>query len=220
MSIATRLSTAADAGITRIGQIAFLPAAGEWRHRLCHVEDAADAENTGSLECHDGPAAARDLSTWAEDGHYRFTKGELSLKRGWLMRLRSPEELLNALDGFYPAAVSLWLAEKEGRLEIQHLRAKLNRQTGMYRFARDLSDAGAQKLVREVCGPGNCCVKKILWQLDESTPLEDSPATRYDGVVGDDVPRSTAIPLLCREACNHFVAEARKAAKEEKRATA
>jgi hypothetical protein len=57
-------------------------------------------------------------------------------------------------------------------------------------------------------------VKKILWQIDETTPLEDSEASRYEGVVGDIDP-GAAIPLLCREACNHFVAEARKASKAE-----
>jgi hypothetical protein len=84
----------------------------------------------------------------------------------------------------------------------------------MYRFARNLSDAGAQKLVKEVCGPGHCCVKNILWGLDATTPLEDSEASRFDGVVGD-IERAQAIPLRCREACNHFVAEARKASKAE-----
>jgi sirohydrochlorin cobaltochelatase len=123
--------------------------------------------------------------------------------------------LRQALDLFYPAAVGLWLAQEAGLLEAEHLRAKLARQTGMYRFTRDLSGARAQQLVREVCGPGNCCVKKILWQIDADTPLEDSEASRFDGVVGD-VDRSGAIPLLCREACNHFVAEARKAVKETK----
>jgi hypothetical protein len=84
----------------------------------------------------------------------------------------------------------------------------------MYRFARTISDEGAQKLVREICGPAHQCARKILWQLDQDTPLEDSEASRYDGI-----PCSThkdrAIPLLCREACNHFVAETRKAAKAE-----
>jgi sirohydrochlorin cobaltochelatase len=184
---------------------------------LCHIDD--ENGDRSLLEKFDGPAAARDLSTWAEDGHYRFTKGELSLKRGWLLRLSSPQELRQALDHFYPAAIGLSFSQRDGRLEIEHLRDKLNRQTGMYRFARNLSDAGAQRLVREVCGPGHCCVKKILWQIDVNTPLEDSEASRFDGVVGE-INRAEAIPLLCREACNHFVAEARKASKAEQDAKA
>ncbi len=95
---------------------------------------------------------------------------------------------------------------------MQHLRDKLDRQTGMYKFARNLSTEGAQRLVQEVCGPGNCCVKKILWQIDADTPLEDSKASRFPGHLGA---AERSIPLLCREACNHFVAECRKASKKE-----
>ena len=108
----------------------------------------------------------------------------------------------------------LWFSHSHHSLTPVTLRDTLSRQTGMYRFARNLSDAGAQKLVKEVCGPGHCCVKNILWGLDATTPLEDSEASRFDGVVGD-IERAQAIPLRCREACNHFVAEARKASKAE-----
>lgn len=212
MILAERLSQAVANGIRRIGQVAILPDTAGAAFALCHIDD--EAGNLSLLESHDEPAAARAISTWADDGHYRFTKGELTLKRGWLLKLSSAEELRQALDLFYPANIGLHFAAIDGRLEVEHLRDKLNRQTGMYRFARNLSDAGAQALVKEVCGPGNCCVKKILWGLDETTPLEDSEASRFDGVVGD-IDRSQAIPLRCREACNHFVAEARKASKAE-----
>lgn len=213
MKLAERLAEAIAGGIHRIGQIAIRRQDGAYQ--LCHIDD--EASDPSHLERFTDPAAARDLSTWAEDGHYRFTKGELSLRRGWLLELGSADDLRQALDLFYPAATGLWFAAKDGRIRVEHLRDKLNRQTGMYRFARNLSDAGAQRLVREVCGPGNCCVKKILWQIDEDTPLEDSEASRFDGVVGN-IDRRAAIPLLCREACNHFVAEARKASKAEREA--
>lgn len=207
--IRERLATALANGIRQIGQVAILPDTADAAFALCHLDDR---ENLDALEVHRGPAAARDLSTWATDGHYRFTKGELSLRSGWLLLLDDSEELRRALDLFYPAALGLWIAEQDGSLSVQHLRDKLNRQTGMYQFARNLSDAGAQRLVREVCGPGHCCVKKILWQLDADTPLEDSEASRFPGHLDTGIP---AIPLLCREACNHFVAEARKASKAE-----
>ena len=168
----------------------------------------------GGLGIHVGPADARDLSTYAEDGTYRFTKGQVNLKRGWVMVLENERDLLLALDQFYPACVGLFLAQQGGTLEIETLRDKLKRQTGMYRFARSISDAGAQKLVQEVCGPAHQCAKKILWRLDPETPLDDSEASRFNGIPGG-LPESEAIPLLCREACNHFVAECRKAAKAE-----
>ncbi len=212
MILAERLSQAVAYGIRRIGQIAILPDTAGAAFALCHIDD--EAGDFSLLESHDDPAAARTISTWADDGHYRVTKGELTLKRGWLLRLSTADELRQALDLFYPANVGMHFAALDGRLEVEQLRDKLNRQTGMYRFARNLSDAGAQKLVKEVCGPGHCCVKNILWGLDATTPLEDSEASRFDGVVGD-IERAQAIPLRCREACNHFVAEARKASKAE-----
>ena len=212
MKLAERLAAAIAGGVRRIGQVSIEPGKGGHGYLLRHIDD--EGIDPGSLEVHEDPEMARAISTWADDGHYRFTKGELSLVRGWMLVLSSAGQLKQALDLFYPAGVGLWFAQQDGRIEVEHLRTKLNRQTGMYRFARNLSDAGAQQLVTEVCGPGNCCVKKILWRIDETTPLEDSEASRYDGVVGD-IDRAAAIPLLCREACNHFVAEARKASKAE-----
>ena len=97
---------------------------------------------------------------------------------------------------------------------IEDLREKLGRQTGMYRYAGSISDEGAQKLIQKVCGPAHNCAKKILWKLDPETPLDDSEASRFNGIPVN-VPEQKAIPLVCREACNHFVAECRKAAKAE-----
>lgn len=211
MTIAEKLSQALSQGIRFIGQIQ-MTRLDSGEIELRHLEDA-DMPSS-SLENHHGPQAARDISTWAEDGHYRFTKGELSLRRGWCMILRNPEDLRSALESFYPAAIGLWIAQQENRLEVQNLRDKLHRQTGMYRFARNISNAGAQQLVRETCGPAHCCVKKILWQIDSETPLEPSEASRYPGHLPETAPSET-IPLLCREACNHFVAECRKISRKE-----
>ncbi|MGL5018454.1 MAG: DR2241 family protein [Luteolibacter sp.] len=216
MSTAQKLQNLVESGIHRIGEIEIQTNARNGQFILCHHEDVAQSkgENFGGLELHEGPADARDISTYAEDGTYRFTKGQVNLKRGWVMTLASEQDLRLALDQFYPACLNLFLAWQDGSLEIETLRDKLNRQTGMYRFARSISDAGAQKLVQEVCGPAHQCAKKILWQLDLETPLDDSEASRFNGIPGD-IPAQEAIPLLCREACNHFVAECRKAAKAE-----
>lgn len=207
--ITQQLIEAIDNGIRQIGQIVILPETHGAAYALCHLDDR---EKLDSLEIHRDPAVARDISTWAEDGHYRFTKGELSLKKGWLMLLEDARSLRQAIDLLYPAALGLWLADQRGELEVEDLRDKLNRQTGMYRFARNISDEGAQKLVQTVCGPANCCVKDIRWRLDADTPLEDSEASRFEGKLETGIP---AIPLLCREACNHFVAECRKVSKKE-----
>ncbi len=210
MSTALKLRDLLQSGVHRIGELKIQTNVCNHRYAICHFADVG----LGGLQVHTGPADARDLSTYAEDGTYRFTKGQVNLKRGWLMLLANEEDLRLALDQFYPACVGLFIAQQGGVLEIETLRSKLNRQTGMYRFARSISDAGAQQLVQEVCGPAHQCAKKILWQIDADTPLTDSEASRYDGIPGG-VPESEAIPLLCREACNHFVAECRRVAKAE-----
>ena len=216
MSTAIRLRNLLRSGIHRIGELELQRDVYGYPYLICHTADAELSTEPafGGLEHHEGPTNAREISTYSEGGDYRFTKGQVNLKRGWVMTLENEEELRLALDQFYPACVGLFLAQQGGTLEIQSLRDKLNRQTGMYRFARSISDAGAQKLIQEVCGPAHQCAKKILWQLDAETPLDDSEASRFNGVPGN-LPEHEAIPLLCREACNHFVAECRKASKAE-----
>ncbi len=216
MSITSKLEQLLESGVHRIGEIEIQATHPNARFMLSHQLDVALSQQPdfGGLTVYRGPDDAREISTYSEDGAFRFAKAETSLKRGWIMLLETPEELRSALDQFYPAAVGLHLASLEHSLETENLRDKLNRQTGMYRFARTISDRGAQQLVRDVCGPAHQCARKILWQLDADIPLDASEASRFNGIPGD-VPENEAIPLLCREACNHFVAECRKAAKKE-----
>jgi sirohydrochlorin cobaltochelatase len=216
MPITHELHHLIRSGFQRIGELLIQTDVLSHPFIICHHEDSEHSKEPsfGGLKLHNGPAEARDISTYAEEGSYRFTKGQTNLKRGWVMALKDGDELRQALDQFYPAAVGLFLALRDGTLEIENLRQKLNRQTGMYRFARSISDAGAQELVRQVCGPAHQCAKRILWQIDEHTPLDDSEASRYNGIP-DGQTETETIPLLCREACNHFVSECRRVAKEE-----
>jgi hypothetical protein len=220
MGLAEKLGHAIRSGIHRIGEIEIQSFTRQPHYVLSHAADLEKASSPGygELHVHTGPGAARDVSTYAEDGTYRFNKAQVNLRRGWVMLLDSDEDLRSALDQFYPASAGVWFAWQQGELEVQNLRDKLERQTGMYRFTRNISDAAAQKLVRETCGPAHACARRILWRLDAATPLEDSEASRYNGIPGD-VPEEEAIPLLCREACNHFVSECRQAAKAEAEAT-
>lgn len=216
MSVSSKLQELVIGGTRRIGEIEIQTDVSSRIFLLSHWQDAPLARQAdfGGLEVYRDPASAREISTYAEDGTYRFTKGQVNLKRGWVMALESAEELRQALDHFYPACLGLYFALRDDRLEVENLREKLNRQTGMYRFARTISDSGAQELVRAVCGPAHQCAKRILWQIDAKTPLEDSEASRFNGIPGE-VLENEAIPLLCREACNHFVAECRRVAKTE-----
>jgi len=216
MAISDDLQAWLQSGVHRIGEIEILTNLDSYPYALCHWQDADLARELGfgGLEVCASPDAARGISNHDADGAYRFAKGQTNLRRGWLLVLDDLASLRLALDLFYPAALGLYRALKLGTLEVEHLRDKLNRQTGMYRHARNISDAGAQELVTEICGPAHQCAKRILWQLNPETPLADSEASRFDGIP-TPVPAQQAIPLLCREACNHFVAQCRVRAKRE-----
>lgn len=215
-NLAYHLKKLVQSGILQIGQIQIQRDLCEFTYLLHHMddEDLATQPAFGGLDHHHGSGDSRDISTYAEDGEYRFTKGKTNLRRGWIMTLDDEQELLRALDQFYPGCTALFMKHKEGMLPIENLREKLGRQTGMYRYAGTISDKGAQKLIQKVCGPAHNCAKRILWKLDPETPLDDSEASRFNGIPGGAT-EAHAIPLICREACNHFVAECRKAAKAE-----
>jgi len=213
MSTSEKLLQALVSGIHRIGEIEIETIDSIGRFKLCHAKDVERSHKAeGGLTVYEGPAAAREIASHAEDGSYRFLKGQRNLRRGWVMRLASVEELRLALDQFYPACVGLWLARQDGTLEVDHLRDKLQRQSGMYQRVRALGDAALQAQVPLTCSPAIPCAKHLLWQIDAHTPLDPGAASRCRGVP-DDIPAAAAIPLLCREACNHFVAECLAAAK-------
>jgi hypothetical protein len=214
MSNSEKLRHALASGIHRIGEIEIQTLASNQGFKLCHAADVASGGGVAGvgLTVHTGPAAARDIASHAEDGSYRFLKAQCNLRRGWVMHLDSVAELRLALDQFYPACVGLWLAQQAGDLEVEHLRAKLQRQSGMYHRVRALSDAALQSLVERTCHPAIPCARHLLWQIDAATPLQPSAASRCSGLP-EGVAATAAIPLLCREACNHFVAECLTAAK-------
>ena len=60
----------------------------------------------------------------------------------------------------------------------------------MYAVTKKLTDAQAEAVIAGLCGG---CLKRRLW--------------------GNDAPLEPSATLLCHEACNLFVAEARKAVK-------
>jgi len=213
MSLNQNFADALDQGINQIGQLRILTGHHAASFILCHLDDEekVTSGDFSDLTQHDHPDSARKLGLYTPEGEYRFTKGEISLPSGWIILLENMAQLRRALDLFYPASLGLWNAWKKDEIRTQNLRDKLNRQTGMYRHSQNVSDLGAQHLVKTLCGPTNKCVKKILWQLDNDTPLEASEASQFDGTL----PGGKAIPLVCQEACNFFVAQCRKQSKKE-----
>ena len=208
------LRSAIASGVHQIGEIEIRSFDSNGRFKLCHAADVGRLDGSGDddLTIYDGPAGARDIASEAADGSYRFLKAQGNLRRGWVMLLGSVEDLRLALDQFYPACVGLWLAEQDGTLEVEHLRDKLKRQSGMYQRVRGLSDEALQQLVGQTCSGTVPCARKLIWQLDANTPLLPSAASHCSGMP-TGAAAGEAIPLLCREACNHFVAECLAATK-------
>ncbi|MFT3991227.1 MAG: CbiX/SirB N-terminal domain-containing protein [Luteolibacter sp.] len=214
--ISSKLRTLLRAGFHRIGEIEIQNDVYGYPYLLCHHLDLdlSGEGGLGGLELSETPDSARDISTYTEDGTYRFNKSQQNLRRGWVIGLQNEEELRQALDLFYPAALGLYFARQDGTLEVENLRDKLNRQTGMYQRAKNISDPGAQEIVKKIYGPDQESAQKILWRLDSGTPLHESEATRFNGLP-DGITEPSAIPLLSREPSNHLVAEARKIASAE-----
>ncbi len=206
-----------DSGLNRIGEISIIRETRSSDHafRLVHHLDIAGPESTprGELTPYHSPGDAREIVKFNARGEYRPLKTAPDLRRGWELRLADATALREALDYFYPAMIAAWFHYCEGRVPSVPLRETLGRQTGMYRFAREITDADAQELVANHCDSQKGCLKKILWQLDAETPLSGLPPCKHDPGAAPDGLEDQAIPLLCQEACNLVVGEARRVSK-------
>ena len=172
------------AGGGHVGQIAIRSVPEGWK--LCHADDA----DRGDLALFTRWQDARQLAALDDAGAFRPLKTQRNLRHGWRLVLPDAESVRGALDYFYPAMLGVWRAHSLRELISVPLRATLERQTGMYAVTKKLTDAEAQTVVAELCGG---CLKRRLW--------------------GNAAPVETSATLLCQEACNLFVAEARKAVK-------
>lgn len=140
------------------------------------------------------PRAARELARLTGEGDYRPLKSSPNLKRGWRLDLAGDRELMTAMNYLYPAAVTHWHREREGRLEVTSFRENAGRQSGIYERIKYLSDEAVQNAAAACCSD-EVCLKRTLWDVDEKTPLR---AERGAG----EIP--------CPEPCSVFVAFARK----------
>jgi sirohydrochlorin cobaltochelatase len=157
---------------------------------------------------------ARQIAKYDFSGAYRPLKGAPNLPRGWLIELANIDDLKKALDYFYPGAIGTWLAHQTGTAHPICLRQTLNRQTGMYRVTRKLTDDLAQNLVQEACRSDSRCLRTILWRIDDNQPADFLPSSKTDPTVDQTGQKRAALPYLCLEACNLLVAAARTAMKK------
>jgi sirohydrochlorin cobaltochelatase len=180
-----------------------------------HRQDADLEKPAGvALRIYTRPEAARELVRFDQEGRYRPLKGAPTLPSGWELQLDSIDSLRLAIDSFYPGALASWVAWQEGRVNPIDLRTTLNRQTGMYRVTQKLTNAAADELAGRFCRSDHACLRTILWTIEGKHPDGNLPETKFATAhdqLGQDRP---AVPFLCLEACNLFVAEARKTVKQ------
>jgi hypothetical protein len=159
-------------------------------YSLRHTDDAGA---TG-LEVNEDPRAAREIAKLTEAGEYRPLKSSPNLRRGWELRVEDARGLATAMNYLYPAGVVHWYLHREGQLDLTSFRENAARQSGIYKRIQSLTDERVQDAARACCEDA-VCLKKTLWDVDETTPLD---MDRGNG----EIP--------CPEPCSVFVSFARR----------
>ena len=185
-----------------------------------------DDESQRKLVVETDAMAVLEIVRYDEQGNYRALKGAPNLRTGWELRLKSVPEVRQAIDYFYPGAFSTWLAFNRSEINPVDLRQTLTRQTGMYRVTQRLTGFQAEDLAGRFCQSHSGCLRTILWTIDGKAPEKYLPRSKFDpqadqlgesGEMPAENGRAGArpyrVPFLCVEACNLFVAEARKIVK-------
>jgi sirohydrochlorin cobaltochelatase len=190
-----------------IGQIA-IERGEDGSYTLTHRDESTRHD----LPQHNQAEDAAELARFDDEGNYRPLKTAPDLRHGWRLTLRSLAELRTALDLFYPGRLAAFFAFEKRELAPTPLRETLERQSGMYRIAAQIDDPAADELVGNFCRSDGGCLRTILWRRDlkgivASTRLA---ASKFDPLHDQTGAGRPVIPLLCQEACNLLVAEARK----------
>ncbi len=159
-------------------------------YEVRHVADREAEE----LEAYEDPRAARELARLTESGEHRPLKSSPNLRRGWVLRVADACALNVAMNYLYPAGVAHWHLYREGKLAFTTYRENAARQSGIYKRVQHLSNEGVQAAARACCEDA-VCLKKTLWDVDETMPLE---MNRGEG----EIP--------CPEPCSVFVSFARR----------
>ena len=204
-------------GRAQIGEIDV--ARAEPGYELRHWAD----RGRDDLIFYDRPEDARTIANLDETGAFRPLKSAPNLRRGWRLALADSAALRRALDYFYPAMTGVFMNHQGGALQPVTLRETLGRQTGMYAATRKLTDREANELIGRFCPSQRAregekwhgCLKTILWRISDEAPIDSLPGTKFD-VEHDQSGGSGSgcvVPLLCHEACNLLVAEARTVVK-------
>jgi len=182
-------------------EVTLVDADGNRRYSLRHEEDAGVPDE--ELAIHSDPLDAREIAKHDDEGRYRPLKTAPSLQTGWQFPDLTADQVVSAVDSFYPATVSNWHREREGELDISHWHETVERQTGIYGVVQTWDRGEGHdhvNWVAEACCDDSQCLKRREWQYDEETDLE------VDG--GDGT-------FPCREPCSLVISAARKWTKLE-----
>lgn len=166
-------------------------------YEIRHVQDAD--LRLESLEIARDPYAAREIAQTTADGEHRPLKTAPNLRRGWALVGLDGRGLWTALDYLYPACAVHWHAGREGTLRVTHWRETAGRQSGIYSAVGLLPNEAVRNTARACCADV-VCLRRVAWELDESTPLDVFP--EEEPVEGARVP--------CPEPCSLFISLARK----------
>src|SRR5204863_9251521 len=102
----------------------------------------------------------------------------------WRMERRASTRLIRDLARSYPGRLAIFMAWKDGRLRSTPLRATLDRQSGMYRIAAQISDAQIDDLVADFCRSNDGCLRTILWKRDQRGAIASTrlPKEKFDPI--------------------------------------
>jgi hypothetical protein len=133
------------------------------------------------------------------------------LRHGWKLIPKNLAELRLALEHFYPGRLAAFCAFEMEELRTTAQRETLARQSGMYRIAAQISEEQADDLVGNFCRSDGGCLRTILWRRDRAgtVPSTRLPPEKFDPAFDQTRRGGNVVPLLCQEACNLLVAQAR-----------
>jgi len=200
-------------GLRSIGQLA-IECRDDGSFALSHREDA---ERT-NLAIREEADAATELARFDDTENYRPLKTAPTLRHGWKLILGNLTALRTALDLFYPGRLAAMFAFEKNELPTTPFRETLERQSGMYRVAAQITDEQANQLIGNFCRSDGGCLRTILWRRDENgtVPSTQLPLEKFDPRHDQTGLGAPVIPLLCQEACNLLVAEARRIVQENR----
>ena len=113
------------------------------------------------------PVRVEDLRKVAQadaTGAFRPLKSAPTLRTGWRCMVGNPADLEQALGRLYPGALADWLAAQNAVPPVTSYRDFTERQTGMYRTTRKLSDGEVVEVIGACCA-ANSCLKRRLWSV-------------------------------------------------------